>query len=98
MLTGDSDRVVMPVSDSREFDDRDDSGGLLLVFAETGLRDHLLGVDLVAFGARQYRRGHRERLGADLDGGLGIGDEVVVPGGVVVGAGLAGKDEQPVVI
>ncbi len=57
----------------------------------------MLGIDLVAFVAVEYPSGDTERLGAEFDGGLRVGDEVVEPIGVGVGAGLAGEDEDPAV-
>src|ERR1700761_8556557 len=75
-----------------EDDDRDLAAGLLLVLGEPGLQFLLPGPDRLPLLRVGHPGGPRDGLGADLEGGLGVGLQVVVPGRVVRGTGLGGED------
>lgn len=74
---------------------RDGAVGLGLVVAVAGEPADDLGERPVACGALQEDRDRLEGLGADLDGHQGVGEQVVVPGGVAGRAGRGGDDQQP---
>src|SRR5262245_33488957 len=66
--------------------------GLLLVLRKTGPVALLPLPDRVPFPAHRDPRPRRKRLGAELDGHVGMGDDVVVPVRVGRGTALGGKD------
>src|ERR1022692_1691566 len=71
-----------------ENDDRDLATGLLLVVGEARDGCLLLGPDPLPLVAAGHPGSEIERLGPDLGPHRGIGDQVVVPGRMRVGAGL----------
>src|SRR4051812_21268224 len=89
----------MTSADGFEHDHRDLAFGLRLVVGETG---ELLLLQLPDTGAllpRRHPGPHLGRcIGADLDNGLGVGQQVVIPGGVGRRAALGGEDHEVVAV
>lgn len=81
-----------------EGDDRDGPGGAGLVVTPTRVRLDESREDLVALGVPQYDRGGWVGEEAGLHGDRRIGDQVVVPVGVLGATAGRADDEDPLTV
>ena len=76
-----------------QHEDRDHSARLARVRRELRVQACVLVIQPLALVARRFARDDLEAVVGDFERRLGMRDEVVIPGGVLVGAALRGGDD-----
>src|SRR5882724_13662530 len=81
-----------------QHDNRDFACGLRLILGEIGHNGYPFGVELIPFSAFYNSSSGLKGFGSDLNGGIGMGDDIVIPIGIGWGAGFGRDDDQALTI